>query len=78
MATPVMSHQKWPLRLTSLRNRVRSRSICVAMANSSSDVRKEDTIIVGAGIAGLATAVALQRFEIKSPNWDIGIMHGSV
>lgn len=36
------------------------------MSSAKPDARKEDIVIVGAGIAGLATAVALQRFHICS------------
>ncbi|PIN04870.1 Kynurenine 3-monooxygenase [Handroanthus impetiginosus] len=58
--------QKWPSTLPSVRTRLRSRPPCVSMANAKSFVRKEDIVIVGAGIAGLATAVALQRLGIGS------------
>ncbi|XP_042004300.1 monooxygenase 2 isoform X1 [Salvia splendens] len=51
---------KWPLRHPSRRRRVRP---VVAVAGG---VRKEDIVIVGAGISGLATAVALQRVGIES------------
>ncbi|GFQ05477.1 fad-dependent urate hydroxylase [Phtheirospermum japonicum] len=57
--------QNWPLMLRPVQTRVRSRTVCgVSMANANSNVRKEDIVIVGAGVAGLATAVALQRLGI--------------
>ncbi|KAK6117469.1 hypothetical protein DH2020_048796 [Rehmannia glutinosa] len=66
MATLVMPH-KWPLTLPPLRIRVRSRYVCASMANAKpNNVRKEDIVIVGAGVAGLATALALQRVGIGS------------
>ncbi|KAK6157928.1 hypothetical protein DH2020_005242 [Rehmannia glutinosa] len=66
MATLVMP-QKWPLTLPPLRIRVRSRHVCASMANAKpNNVRKEDIVIVGAGVAGLATALALQRVGIGS------------
>ncbi|XP_031483641.1 monooxygenase 2 isoform X1 [Nymphaea colorata] len=42
------------------------RSSLVRVVGSSQDVRKENVVIVGAGIAGLATALALQRLGIRS------------
>ncbi|KAG6414209.1 hypothetical protein SASPL_126927 [Salvia splendens] len=47
---------KWPVRHPSRRRRV------TPVAAAASGVRKEDIVIVGAGISRLATAVALQRF----------------
>lgn len=44
------------------RTSFRASPICLSMANSRPELRKEDVVIVGAGIAGLATAVSLQRF----------------
>ncbi|KAL1531203.1 monooxygenase 2-like isoform X1 [Salvia divinorum] len=49
----------WPLRHPSRQRRVRP-------VVAASCVRKEDIVIVGAGISGLATAVALQRVGIES------------
>ncbi|KAL8064657.1 hypothetical protein ABFX02_01G105600 [Erythranthe guttata] len=70
MATLVIMPQKWPSRLiaSSLpKHRLNKLSICASIKNNSkSEVRKEDIVIVGAGIAGLATAVALQRLGIGS------------
>lgn len=37
----------------------------LCLSKSNSDTRKEDIVIVGAGIAGLATALALHRFYNK-------------
>ncbi|EYU19461.1 hypothetical protein MIMGU_mgv1a006589mg [Erythranthe guttata] len=69
MATLVIMPQKWPSRLiaSSLPKHRLNKSICASIKNNSkSEVRKEDIVIVGAGIAGLATAVALQRLGIGS------------
>ncbi|XP_057810076.1 monooxygenase 2 isoform X1 [Salvia miltiorrhiza] len=52
----LLTPPKWPLTLPS-----RRRSTVAATA-----VRKEEIVIVGAGISGLATAVALQRVGIGS------------
>lgn len=41
--------------------RVRVRPISLSIINARTDDRKEDIVIIGAGIAGLATAVSLQR-----------------
>ncbi|XP_059641037.1 monooxygenase 2 isoform X1 [Cornus florida] len=46
--------------------RTRSRLICLSTTNPQSDVRKEDIVVVGAGIAGLATAVSLHRLGVRS------------
>ncbi|KAL0312931.1 UNVERIFIED_CONTAM: Monooxygenase 2 [Sesamum radiatum] len=54
------------LTLPSLPTKLRLQPICASMANARPDVRKEDIVIVGAGIAGLTTAVALQRVGIGS------------
>ncbi|CAK9184988.1 unnamed protein product [Ilex paraguariensis] len=48
------------------RTRIRTRTISLSIANAQVDVRKEDIVIVGAGIAGLATAVSLQRLGVRS------------
>ncbi|KAL0395211.1 UNVERIFIED_CONTAM: hypothetical protein Slati_4487300 [Sesamum latifolium] len=58
--------QKALLTLPSLPTKLRLQPICASMANARPDVRKEDIVIVGAGIAGLTTAVALQRVGIGS------------
>lgn len=58
--------QKWPLTLPWRRRRLSSAAAAVVRAEAG--VRKEDIVIVGAGIAGLATAVALQRFVISQPS----------
>ncbi|KAG8374651.1 hypothetical protein BUALT_Bualt10G0018200 [Buddleja alternifolia] len=55
-----------PIIKSSLQTRLRWRPICLSMANAQTEFRKEDIVIVGAGIAGLATAVALQRLGIGS------------
>ncbi|KAL0331498.1 UNVERIFIED_CONTAM: Monooxygenase 2 [Sesamum angustifolium] len=65
MASLVMP-QKALLTLPSLPTKLRLKPICASMANARPDVRKEDIVIVGAGIAGLTTAVALQRVGIGS------------
>ena len=41
--------------------------LSASMVEAQPPVRKEDIIIVGAGIAGLATAVSLHRFGQQSP-----------
>ncbi|CAI9775583.1 unnamed protein product [Fraxinus pennsylvanica] len=77
MAASVLMLQKCPLSLpstTSLyhsrnyetKTRARARPICLSIVNAQSDVKKEDIVIIGAGIAGLATAVSLQRLGIRS------------
>ncbi|XP_021639125.2 monooxygenase 2 isoform X1 [Hevea brasiliensis] len=53
--------QSWFL----LRTRTRTTSLSITRAVKS-DVSKEDIVIVGAGIAGLATAASLQRLGIRS------------
>lgn len=69
--------QKWPLSLPSttsiyhsriygVKTRIRARPISLSIVNAQSDVKKEDIVIIGAGIAGLATAVSLQRLGIRS------------
>lgn len=45
----------------------RTKPISASMVEAQPPVRKEDIIIVGAGIAGLATAVSLHRFGQQSP-----------
>ncbi|GER34766.1 FAD/NAD(P)-binding oxidoreductase family protein [Striga asiatica] len=68
MAALVTIPQKWPPTLGPPQIGVRRRPICTAsMAGAEPDVRKEDIVIVGAGVAGLATAVALQR---KKKGWN--------
>lgn len=42
------------------------RSYKTIKAQSESDVRKEQVVIVGAGIAGLATALSLHRLGVRS------------
>ncbi|KAK8578950.1 hypothetical protein V6N12_069291 [Hibiscus sabdariffa] len=44
----------------------RTKTIRTVIIKASADVRKEDIVIVGAGIAGLATAVSLHRLGIGS------------
>ncbi|XP_049411880.1 monooxygenase 2-like [Solanum stenotomum] len=46
--------------------RIRVRRISLSIINARADDRKEDIVIVGAGIAGLATAVSLQRLGIRT------------
>lgn len=46
-----------------LRTKTRTRPIHVSNTIADADVRNEDIVIVGAGIAGLATAVSLQRSD---------------
>ncbi|KAG5601354.1 hypothetical protein H5410_032724 [Solanum commersonii] len=46
--------------------RIRVRRISLSIINARADDRKEDIVIVGAGIAGLATAVSLQRMGIRT------------
>ncbi|XP_055832194.1 monooxygenase 2-like [Solanum dulcamara] len=46
--------------------RIRVRPISLSIINGQADDRKEDIVIVGAGIAGLATAVSLQRLGIRT------------
>ncbi|MCD7465591.1 hypothetical protein HAX54_001599 [Datura stramonium] len=46
--------------------RIRVRPISLSIINARADDRKEDIVIVGAGIAGLATAVSLQRLGIRT------------
>ncbi|KAJ8557939.1 hypothetical protein K7X08_004705 [Anisodus acutangulus] len=46
--------------------RVRVRPISLSIINGRAEDRKEDIVIVGAGIAGLATAVSLQRLGIRT------------
>ncbi|KAL3834982.1 hypothetical protein ACJIZ3_009718 [Penstemon smallii] len=70
MASLIMP-QKCPSALPSVhhpirRFSIRAKPICLSMSNVQSDVRKEDVVIIGAGIAGLATAVSLQRMGIQS------------
>ncbi|KAJ0105725.1 hypothetical protein Patl1_18394 [Pistacia atlantica] len=48
------------------RTRTRTKPIHVSSTKAEGDVRKEDIVIVGAGIAGLATAVSLQRLGVGS------------
>lgn len=45
------------------RTRSRSKPICLSIIKAQADVKKEDIVIVGAGIAGLATAVSLHRSD---------------
>ncbi|KAK0588048.1 hypothetical protein LWI29_033472 [Acer saccharum] len=49
-------------------NRTRTKPICVCVSITKAEVgvRKEDIVIVGAGIAGLATAVSLHRLGVGS------------
>ncbi|KAL2489702.1 FAD/NAD(P)-binding oxidoreductase family protein [Forsythia ovata] len=77
MAAMTQMLQNWPLSLpssTSLhlsrnyeaKTRIRARPISLSIVNAQSDVKKEEIVIIGAGIAGLATAVSLQRLGIRS------------
>ncbi|KAL2472104.1 FAD/NAD(P)-binding oxidoreductase family protein [Abeliophyllum distichum] len=77
MAARTQMLQKWPISLpssTSLhrsrnyeaKTRIRARPISLSIVNAQSDVKKEEIVIIGAGIAGLATAVSLQRLGIRS------------
>lgn len=45
---------------------IRVGPISSSIVNAQADDRKEDIVIVGAGIAGLATAVSLQRFSSQT------------
>ncbi|KAL3650205.1 hypothetical protein CASFOL_006608 [Castilleja foliolosa] len=66
MATLVLP-QNWSSTLRPVKTRVRSTTVCsVSIANANPNVRNADIVIVGAGVAGLATAVALQRVGIES------------
>lgn len=58
-----------PLQLCSHHSHPRRRRGTVevaASASSSSSRRAEDVVIVGAGIAGLATALSLQRLGVRA------------
>ncbi|KAF3627087.1 putative phospholipase A1-Ibeta2, chloroplastic-like [Capsicum annuum] len=54
------------LRWLPAETRVRARPFSLSIVNGQADDRKEDIVIVGAGIAGLATAVSLQRLGIRT------------
>ncbi|KAL3497565.1 hypothetical protein ACH5RR_040297 [Cinchona calisaya] len=45
---------------------IRKKPICLSIVKAKADVKKEDIVIVGAGIAGLGTAVSLQWLGIGS------------
>ncbi|KAJ4956086.1 hypothetical protein NE237_012869 [Protea cynaroides] len=49
-----------------LQSWTRRRPICFSLVEAGPNVRKEDIIIVGAGIAGLATALSLHRLGVRS------------
>ncbi|KAJ7952572.1 FAD-dependent urate hydroxylase [Quillaja saponaria] len=44
----------------------RTKSVNISIIRAQSNVRKEDIVIVGAGIAGLATALSLHRLGVGS------------
>ncbi|KAK3029839.1 hypothetical protein RJ639_038273 [Escallonia herrerae] len=50
----------------SLRPKISVKPTHLRILNVKADVQKEDIVIVGAGIAGLATAVSLHRLGVKS------------
>ncbi|KAE8690206.1 FAD/NAD(P)-binding oxidoreductase family protein isoform 2 [Hibiscus syriacus] len=54
------------LQRTWFRAQPRTKTIRTVIIKASADVQKEDIVIVGAGIAGLATAVSLHRLGIGS------------
>lgn len=47
------------------RAKPRTKPICASVMKAEAGVQKEDIVIVGAGIAGLATAVSLRRSDKK-------------
>ncbi|KAK9144629.1 hypothetical protein Sjap_004532 [Stephania japonica] len=53
-------------KLPLLPTRIRANPISSSTPQPRSDVRKEEIVVVGAGIAGLATAVSLHRLGIRS------------
>lgn len=62
----IFHHEAFPFRIQKGRNGRRGRRrkpISLSLEN----VRKEQVIVVGAGIAGLAAALSLHRFSSKSP-----------
>ncbi|XP_038680315.1 monooxygenase 2-like isoform X2 [Tripterygium wilfordii] len=69
---------RWPPALHHLRSRAfskehsfsavqnRTRNVRVSLSRAEADISEEEIVIVGAGIAGLATAVSLHRMTVKS------------
>lgn len=55
-----------PLTPLSFSARTRTKSIRLSVVNSQSEVDKQDVVVVGAGIAGLATALSLHRLGVRS------------
>lgn len=49
-----------------IRARPRTKFHCKTVVRAQSEVRKEDIVIIGGGIAGLATALSLHRLGIRS------------
>ncbi|KAF8380593.1 hypothetical protein HHK36_028081 [Tetracentron sinense] len=67
-STPLHHHQtrRSPHGQSSFPIRTRTNPVRLSIVEAQADVRKEDVIVVGAGIAGLATAVSLHRLGVRS------------
>ncbi|XP_043715552.1 monooxygenase 2-like isoform X2 [Telopea speciosissima] len=55
-----------PCSFPPLHFRARTRPICFSLVEVRPNVQKEDIVVVGAGIAGLATALSLHRLGVRS------------
>ncbi|KAF5188069.1 Monooxygenase [Thalictrum thalictroides] len=49
-----------------LKNQSRVKPICLSTIKTTQNVQKEEIVIIGAGIAGLATSLSLHRLGVKS------------
>ncbi|GAB4858049.1 hypothetical protein Ancab_015951 [Ancistrocladus abbreviatus] len=64
IASSILSLQSKAYPNSKIRNR--TKPISLSLSDAHTTVQKEDIVIVGAGIAGLATAVCLQRLGVRS------------
>ncbi|KAF3962020.1 hypothetical protein CMV_013420 [Castanea mollissima] len=64
LTTPLSHNQSWFQ--SRMIRRTKPISTVLSVIKAQTNVRKEDIVIVGAGIAGLATALSLHRLGLRS------------